>query len=524
MDRTTRLKASPGRDASVTRRTRPAVTTFLVCVVALACTANDRMDIADLNTLTIGYGGDEYLLGPAQDDTPKFLVFLPLAKWHTACRTDEHTGLAERWEHTPDRRRWTIYLRRDVRWHDGVPVTAHDIAFNIRLWRHPDLAWYGAYGVDSVTVIDDYTVTLFLNRPGTTSMLTWDVYYPKHLLEDLDPKEFFEWDFWTHPIGNGPYRYVRHDRETHIEFEANADYYQGEPSIKRVVITLGSGVSSVVSLLSGNVDVVGLSPREAEPFAQDDRFAVYYAMNNTSPVRLVWNVRHPLFEDKAIRQALTLAIDRRTLAGALGLPKDTPITDGTYSSCQYERRDLRPPWPYDPDAARRTLDAAGWRDTDGDGVRERNGVPFRFSTMVVRRHEPAAVFVQDQLRRIGVRMDVQVLEDGLVVQRFVAGDFEAAIPRLSQLDFRFGRPDAPNGYDNARVRAIVRSIEETDHGEDLERLYRELADIYHDEIPGTYLYPRLGATVARPWVRGLDAPALGGFLGAVNRLWIEANK
>lgn len=67
-------------------------------------------------------------------------------------------------------------------------------------------------------------------------------------------------------------------------------------------------------------------------------------------------------------------------------------------------------------------------------------------------------------------------------------------------------------------------IEETDHGEDLERLYRELADIYHDEIPGTYLYPRLRATVARPWVRGLDAPALGGFLGAVNRLWIEANK
>jgi len=401
-------------------------------------------------------------------------------------------------------------------------VTAHDIEFNIKLWRHPDLAWYGGGPIDSVHVIDDHTLTLFLRSPGTTWMLTWDVYYPKHLLEDLDPKEFFEWDFWTHPVGNGPYRYVRHDPETHIEFAANADYYEGEPPIERVVITLGSGESNVVNLLGGAVDIVEMSPRDAEPFVQDDRFAVYYGNNFTVPVRLVWNVRHPFFEDKAIRQALTLAIDRRTLAGALGFPEDIPITDGTYSGCQLERGDVRPPWPYDPDAAGDMLDAAGWRDTDGDGVRERNGVPFRFETMVVGRHEQAAVFVQDQLRQVGVRMDVRVLESGVVFQRFKTGDFEAAIPRLPWLDRRLSEPNSPNGYDNARAQEIVRSMWVTDDGEELEQLYRELTDIYHEEIPGTYLYPRLRATVARPWIRGLDTTP--SWLSAVHRLSIERER
>lgn len=71
------------------------------------------------------------------------------------------------------------------------------------------------------------------------------------------------------------------------------------------------------------------------------------------------------------------------------------------------------------------------------------------------------------------------------------------------------------------MRAIVHGIEETDYGADLKQLYRELADICHDEIPGTYLFPRLRATVARPWIRGLYDAAASGWLSAVNRLRIE---
>jgi ABC-type transport system substrate-binding protein len=90
---------------------------------------------------------------------------------------------------------------------------------------------------------------MFRNEPGTYSLLDWDVYFPRHLLEDLDPAEFFLWEFWTQPVGNGPYRYVNHDPETHIEFEANPDYYEGEPTIKRLIITLVRPIRSMPLLL-----------------------------------------------------------------------------------------------------------------------------------------------------------------------------------------------------------------------------------------------------------------------------------
>jgi peptide/nickel transport system substrate-binding protein len=490
---------------------------LIVSVGLGACLSSNRTEANDPNTLTIDYGGDAYLLGPAGDDTPKFLVFLPLARWDNSCRTGEHVGLAERWEYTPDRRRWTFHLRPNLRWHDGVPVTARDIEFSINLWKHPDVLWYGAAPVDSVDVIDDYTVTLFSRRPLTYSDLDWDVYYPKHLLEDLDPKGFFTWDFWTRPVGNGPYRYVRHDPETHIEFEANPDYYEGEPPIERVVITLAE-VPGMLRLLAGETDLGGGDPLDAARFVQNDEFNVYYGGWGT-PIRLVWNVRHAFFRDKEIRQALTMAIDRRALLRVVGLPDEIPISDGTYSSCHFERRDLPPAWPYDPAAAQSILDGAGWRDTDGDGIRDRNGQPFRFFTLVSPRWERAAIFAQDQLSRVGIRMEVQMLANSIVSERFGAGDFEAAIPRLSRLDFRFGQPDSPNGYTNVRVQELVARILETLDREILDRQYRELAEIFYDEIPGTFLHPRLRAMVARRWIRGLDGSMVG--FPRVERLWIE---
>ena len=275
----------------------------------------------------------------------------------------------------------------------------------------------------------------------------------------------------------------------------------------------------LVRLRAGDTDWAETDPLDAAPFVGDENFTVYYGGSGV-PVRLVWNVRNPLFSDKAIRQALTMAIDRRALARALGYPDDTPISDGTYTSCQFERRDVPPAWPYDTVAARQMLGTAGWIDTDGDGIRERDGQPFRFVTIVSPRRERAGIFVQAQLARVGVRMEVQMLEYSVVYQRFVAGDFEAAIPRLPQLKMRFGRPDAPNGYRNTRVQELVASISVALDQEKAAPLFGELAGIYYDEIPGTYLYPRLRAGIARRWIRGF-VDGSGVAFPRVEQLWIE---
>ncbi len=228
-----------------------------ICLIALLnfrCGRDNERTPSNKSTITVLYPYDERVLGPYWEMPAKFLMFLPLV-------TEDSLGrpwvarLAERWEHSPDFRLWTFHLRRDVRWHDGVPVTAHDIKFSLGLFANPNILFDNLWHeIESFTVLDDFTFKMTFKKP-VDALDSWMVYYPKHLLEELDPKEFWKWEFWTQPVGNGPYRYVRHVPKTMVELEANADFYGGKPKIDRVVLKLG-GSAPLVELMSGNVDAL----------------------------------------------------------------------------------------------------------------------------------------------------------------------------------------------------------------------------------------------------------------------------
>ena len=114
--------------------------------------------------------------------------------------------LLERWEHSNDYTEWTFYLRKDVKWHDGKPVTAHDVKFTIELTADPNIM-YDDRVFEEITVIDNFTCHIRFDRSFNALGYSWYGICPKHLLEGLDPAEFFSWEFWTRPVGNGPYRY-----------------------------------------------------------------------------------------------------------------------------------------------------------------------------------------------------------------------------------------------------------------------------------------------------------------------------
>ena len=318
--------------------------------------------------------------------------------------------LAESWEHSPDYRTWTYHLRDDVRWHDGVPVTAHDVAFSLELFAHPDVLFVQGGGwlvslIDSMFVPDDHTLTLVMTRPGYLGGMGYTVYFPKHLLQDLDPADFYEWDFWTRPVGNGPYRFVRHVPKTMFELEANPDFYAGEPAIKRVVVKFSSA-NPVIELTSGNVDVASsLGPTAVLALRADPRFVVYHRYDWSELQLIYWNQRHPLFADAAVRLALSHAIDRRGIAQAMDLPDDMPLIGGLSNEGLKARPYREGGWDqgpaYDPATAKRLLDQAGWTDRDGDGIRERDGLEARFDLLARRGRYPdaaaLAVLIQDQL-------------------------------------------------------------------------------------------------------------------------------
>lgn len=396
---------------------------FLTVLTSTQCKRGDQV-APEKSKLPILVEGDEWIMWPGWDSDPKFLVLLPLFS------PDKNTGLpdgrlAQRRKFSEGGRELTICLRKDVRWQDGVPVTAHDIKFTYELWTHPDVQHYMLERIESITILDDFTLKLRLKKRYLELLDTWGVFYAKHLVEDLDPKKFFEWEFWTKPIGNGPYRYVSHVLKTIMEFEANPDYYLGKPKIERVLIK-STGRTPLTELLSGNIDIARVEPQDVHTVSKDRRFRVYYTWG-ARRTQIFWNHKHPLFHDSSIRRALTLAIDRRTLHKVLDFPDDLPLTDGFYNWFQFSRGKYGKVLPYDPEMAKRLLDEAGWQDRDGDGIRERDGESFRFTVLTSGYLAQTAVFIQDQFRRVGVKMEVQTLNSSVVRIRLRARDYEAII-------------------------------------------------------------------------------------------------
>ena len=325
--------------------TRLVLVVWLVTLAAPGCGRDRQSPADDRATYTVLSFYSDWTPRLARDGSGRFLLFLELA-------TPDEDGvlqgrLARSWEHTSDYRDWTIHLRTDVRWHDGVPVTARDIKFTVDLWNHPDVL-YPANPIESVMVLDDSTF-IMRYKPGNAWHTYWHpgywtVFYPKHLLEHLDPAGFYQWEFWKRPVGNGPFRYVRHVPQTMVEFEANPDFYLGRPKIDRVVLKFGP--ESITELLSGNVDAMNVENRSAFEGIQDDpRFETYYeAWDDISAViSLLYDHRNPLFADAVVRRAIAHAIDRQELKRLLHKWPDLPIIDVPFTESQYWNRELPEP-------------------------------------------------------------------------------------------------------------------------------------------------------------------------------------
>ena len=437
----------------------------LVCMSGCQPDRSERsLPIEDgLRTVRVLYSGaNEQVFGPVWDDSPKFLIFQPLVTYEVNTCSDIVGGLAARWDPGPDWRTWTIELRSDVRWHDGVPVTSADVAFTVALLNHPDVLAYGAGPVDSIEILDSLRFRIHLKRPSDWPLDGWPVVYPSHLLKDLEPAEFYEWEFWTRPVGNGPFRYVRHVPATMVELEANPDYYLGRPSIDRVQIKFksgGQGQTGVMELLAGNVDLVSrISPIQAGMLREEPGLNSYYVYQALS-VWLIWNFTDPRFSDLRVRQALAHATNRAELQRVLGFPDGVPVTDGVFFLCDPQNIQAPEPYAYDPERAQTLLAEAGWQDSDGDGVLDRDGEPFVFTLLLQPRGGTAAVFVQDQLRRIGLELRLQVLTGNVVKMRFEAGDFEAIIPPIVTQERTVVAMDSPLGLLDRELAQALDAVE-----------------------------------------------------------------
>jgi peptide/nickel transport system substrate-binding protein len=341
---------------------------------------------------------------------------------------------------------------------------------------------------------------------------------PKHLLDTLDVKRMFSWPFWIQPVGDGPYRYVRHVPKIMTELEANPDYYGETPKVPRIVLRYGG--NPLVELLSGNVDIVSsVTPLQAMQLAADPRFRIYHTVDRQHTVAITWNHRNPLFRDADVRRALTMSIDRRELNRILNYPDDIPIFDVPVLRRHLLQGIVPDPLPFAPERAARLFARAGWVDTDNDNILEKDGQEFRFTLDTTVQESAEAVFIQDQFRRAGIRMEIRTYDRIALIFKIREHDFDAVIQTYNYIE-QFGEFRI-SGYENPEISRLRDGAWFTFDQNDSDKHMRELWQIFGADIPVTYLHPKLQFLAAHRRVKGMQNNRY--LFSIVEHLWIKDN-
>jgi len=334
--------------------------------------------------------------------------------------------LAEKWEISEDKLRIRFYLRKDVKWQDGKPFTADDVEFTYKAYVDPKTPT--AYATDFLKVkefhiLDPYTFEVTYEKPYAPGLGSWQQsMLPKHLLEGQDITKS---PLARHPVGTGPYRFVEWKTGEKIVVEDYADYFEGRPYIDQVITRIIPDPATMfLELKAGRLDSMGLTPLQFRRQTETDWFKQNFAKYrylSFGYTYLGYNLQDWRFKDKKVRQALTTAINRQSIVDGvvlgLGVVAYSPYNPDTF---WYNPKVKK--FPYDPEKAKQMLAEAGWVDTDGDGILDKDGRPFEFTILTnegnsVRKN--AATIIQADLKKIGVKANIRVVEWAAFIKNFL---------------------------------------------------------------------------------------------------------
>jgi peptide/nickel transport system substrate-binding protein len=286
--------------------------------------------------------------------------------------------------------------------------------------------------VVAATARDSFTVEVRLRRTGTYTVnaLLEVVPVPKHLLGDVSAAELRNAPFGRNPVGNGFYRFVSWNAGQSLSLAVNPDKPDGRAAIERIVMRFIPDIhASMTELLTGQGDLVPKLPPNQRARVESSANAKLYGGPRVRPAWVAWNTRRPPLDDVRMRRALLMAVDREALVkglfGDIGEVALSPIPAALREHSPSVR-----PIPYDTAGAKRLLDEAGWRDTNGDGVRDRGGRPLRLEVEFIstdQTRQDMLVAMQDMLRRVGVDLAPRAYESSTWVQHLREGTFTGSL-------------------------------------------------------------------------------------------------
>lgn len=340
--------------------------------------------------------------------------------------------LAQSWTHTPDGLNWTVNLRHDVKWSDGVPFTADDVVYSYQTMLDPKVGFNGAGDIDYIKKVSaegPYRVHFTLSNVSALFESSGMALYifPKHILGKTPPDRQRFSDFGEHPIGTGPYMLANWRHDSEVVFERNPHWWHGTPKIKRLDFrVLFNPQAQIEALRTGSADLIddlnytGYLALQKVPHAKTMTFDSLYV--DTYEV----NLRRPGLSELPVRQAMQYARNRQAVIDGFFGGHGVPATSIIPLALTRWYNPHTKTYPYDPAKARELLDRAGWRPGP-DGIREKAGK--RLSVEILVNQGSSLILdelqvMQAEFRAVGIDLAIRQLDFPSLVQRTYAGKYD----------------------------------------------------------------------------------------------------
>jgi peptide/nickel transport system substrate-binding protein len=451
----------------------------------------------------------------------------------------------------------TWKLRQDIKWSDGVPVTADDVVFTYDALVDPNYGYWvpGLDYIDGVDKVDDYTAVVHYNTIYPSYQTQFGGYlmsvWPAHYCVIDENQGFMNWDCGKQPLSNGPYILKEWIQNDHLTFEKNPNFYEaGKPAIDEIVVKIvPDEATRKLMLENGDADLDMWTPENVidelkgvsnveVSLSTIDRWTMriffnFAAKGTTDPAA----TPHPILSDVRVRKAIRMAIDIDTISQQFWYGYAKPVWTEFFRP-PYNKCDVPKP-VYDPEGAKALLEEAGWIDQDGDGTRECHGCTTGAEEGYVMEMEfityseygqtldNTQLYIAEKLGELGIKLNISLVEGAVLWATTSEGGIEqsgnfdmdiwddgysgndptdflwvyyhsaAAVPDVGQ---NYGR------YINPKVDELIDSLYTLDEAA-RQDAFCQLATILDEDLPELILFTTVDANAHSTRLQGVTSNA-----------------
>ncbi|MED0876206.1 ABC transporter substrate-binding protein [Bacillus mobilis] len=444
--------------------------------------------------------------------------------------------LAEKWDVSSDQLTYTFHLRKDLKFSDGSPLTADDVAFTLTLLHDKayegevDISQYAVKGgkaykegtatsIEGIQVVDPQTIKITTEKVNSQAIFVFGstvlskAYYGKDYKQNTS-LDYLK-DLYGKPLAAGPYKFEKYIPGQEVRFVANENYYAGKPKIQNFIYKITSGDTKLQLFQTGEVDHTSLGTGdEVLEQAKALEFANIQIETAPSFSYIYMNNNKPYLKDKKVRQALIYGLDRKkyvdTALKGYGTVANVPIHPTSWA---YTEEGVNK-YEYDKEKAKKLLDEAGWK-VGSDGIREKDGQKLKLSYFGPSSAKDSDLLIpiaKENYKEIGVEFNPEFMDFNTMLSKVNKGDYDLASvatpitsdPSETAGEYLSSANEKSLGYKNAKVDELIQKGIETVDIEKRKPIYKELYKELSDDPPVILLNYRRTITGYNGNIKGID--------------------